>query len=76
MNEQDYDYICNQLLSIKSSTEQLLEQQFISNLLSIANNMNVPEETRKEALDRALNMMPLLTLEKQRKSNDLDAMFR
>lgn len=76
MNGQDYDYICNQLLSIKSSTEQLLEQQFISNLLSIANNMNVPEETRKEALDRALNMMPLLTLEKQRKSNDLDAMFR
>lgn len=76
MNEQDYDYICNQLLSIKSSTEQLLEQQFISNLLSIANNMNVPEETRKEALDRALNMMPLITLEKQRKSNDLDAMFR
>ena len=76
MNEQDYDYICNQLLSIKSSTEQLLEQQFISNLLSIANNMNVPEETRKEALDRALNMMHLLTLEKQRKSNDLDAMFR
>ena len=76
MNEQDYDYICNQLLSIKSSTEQLLEQQFISNLLSIANNMNVPEETRKEALDRALNMLPLLTREKQRKSNDLDAMFR
>ena len=76
MNGQDYDYICNQLLSIKSSTEQLLEQQFISNLLSIANNMNVPEETRKEALDRALNMMPLLTREKQQKSNNLDAMFR
>ncbi len=76
MNEQAYDYICNQLLSIKSNTEQLLEQQFISNLLSIANNMNVPEETRKEALDRALNMMPLLTREKQQKGNNLDAMFR
>lgn len=75
MNEQSYDYICNQLLSIKSSTEKLLEQQFISNLLSVANNMNVPEETRKEALDRALNMMPLLTLERE-KSNNLDAMFR
>ena len=52
---------------------QLLEQQFVSNLMAVASNMNVPEETRKEALDRALSMMPLLTLEK---GKNLDAMFR
>ena len=75
MNEQAYDYICNQLLSIKSNTEKLLEQQFISNLLAVASNVNVPEESRKEALDRALEMMPLVTQIREKKEDDLGNRF-
>ena len=75
MNEQAYDYICNQLLSIKSNTEKLLEQQFISNLLAVASNVNVPEESRKEALDRALEMMPLVTQIREKKKDDLGNRF-
>lgn len=73
MDSDNYDYICTKLQSIDSQMNQLLEQQFVSNLMAVASNMNVPEETRKEALDRALSMMPLLTLEK---GKNLDAMFR
>ena len=75
MDSDTYDYICTKLQSIDSQMNQLLEQQFVSNLMAVASNMNVPEETRKEALDRALNMMPLVTQIREKKEDDLGNRF-
>lgn len=64
MNEQTCDYICNQLLNIKTNIDQLLEQQYVSNLLAVANNPLLSQEERNEALNRALNMLDLPFLRK------------
>jgi len=37
----------------------LLQAQQISNFLSLANNMQVPENIRQQALDKALDLMGL-----------------
>lgn len=49
----------------------LLQAQQISNFLSLANNMQVPEDIRTQALNRAMEMMSLEKSNENALPNDL-----
>ncbi len=57
MNEETLSGIFVTLENIKLSMGDLVTQQKITNYLSVANNMAVPENIRNEALNMALSLM-------------------
>lgn len=57
---------------LEKNITSLLQAQNVSNYLAVANNPNVDDEIRAQALNLALNMLPLL---KNNKSES-EQMFR
>ena len=51
--------LCKKMLYVQNDIEKLLQAQNINNLLLLSNNMMVPEDTRRDALNQAMTLMGL-----------------
>ena len=67
--EQYLDVIVGKLDQMQHDLNALLQTQQVNNLLAVANNMQVSEEIRREALDQAMKLIDLPSMNR-------DVMFR
>ena len=59
MNEQILNLMTQMISEIRTDMNTLLQAQQINNFLALSNNLQVPENIRQEALNKALGMMGL-----------------
>lgn len=62
--------LCKKMLYVQNDIEKLLQAQNINNLLLLSNNMMVPEDTRRDALNQAMTLMGLTKSNTEEQSID------
>lgn len=51
--------LCKKMLYVQNDIEKLLQAQNVNNLLLLSNNMMVPENIKRDALNQAMALMEI-----------------